>query len=291
MDGSSALHDQELLAVLGLVSSHGRLSSHSQRKLAQVNGLLSWLHRAVRVTQQAHPSVVEFGCGKAYLAFFLAQAVRDARESPVSITGVDRNLDLIARCRRARDLLGWQEMAFTVATCESFDSPHAPALVCALHACDVATDHVIAAAIAMGAEHVVVAPCCHSTSQRRLREAGHRHEWGRIARCFPLLGSRFSEFVTEAMRCLALRTHGYEVQVREFVSGTATPKNTVIIASLTGKPSKRSQDELRKIEDLVGLECEVRRSLERRAAARHAGEPGALSCEHQHQEEEHVCRI
>jgi hypothetical protein len=177
---------------------------------------------------------------------------------------VDRNADVIGRCDRARDFLGWREMDFRVATCETFRAPYPPALICALHACDVATDHIIAAAIDMGAEHIVLAPCCHSTTQRRLREAGHRHEWGRIARCFPLLGSRFSEFVTEAMRCLALRSHGYDVQVREFVSGTATPKNTVIVASFTGKRSGRARDELRRIEAVLGLQSEVERSLHRR---------------------------
>ena len=79
------------------------------------------------------------------------------------------------------------------------------------------------------------------------------------------------------MRCLALRSHGYEVQMREFVSATATPKNVVIIASLTGKQNKRAQDELHRIEDLVGLESQVRRSLERRI--------------HRRQEEDDVCRI
>jgi hypothetical protein len=208
--------------------------------------------------------MIEFGCGKAYLSFLLAHTLREAGERPISILGVDRNADLVRRCQGARDLLGWRELDFRVATCETFDAPYPPTLVCALHACDVAADHVIAAAIDMGAEHIVVAPCCHSTSQRRLREAGHPHEWGRIARCFPLLGSRFSEFVAEAMRCLALRSRGYEVQVREFVSGTATPKNTVIVASFIGKPSARARDELRWIEAVLGLESEVERSLDRR---------------------------
>ncbi len=172
-------------------------------------------------------------------------------------------------------------MDFSAATCETFSVQHPPALVCALHACDVVTDDVIAAGIDMGAEHIVVAPCCHSTNQRRLREAGHRHEWGYVARGFPLLGSRFSEFVTEATRCLALRSYGYEVKVREFASGTATPRNTVIIASLTGKPSKRSRRELRRIEERLDLESEVRCSLARRQSsltgAEYAPLPAAIS--------------
>lgn len=253
--------DQTLPLLLGLASPQGRLSRDSQRKLAQVAGMLPWLRRAL--AGRLSPTAVEFGCGKAYLSFFLAQALRETGEGPIRILGVDRSAAVIDRCRRVCDLLAWPELDFHVATCEAFHAPP-PALVCSLHACDITTDHVIAAAIDMNAEHVVVAPCCHSTNQRRLREAGHRHEWGRIARCFPLLGSRFSEFVTEAMRCLALRAHGYQVQVREFVSGTATPKNLLLIATFTGQASRRSREELRRVEDLLGLESEVERSLERR---------------------------
>ena len=267
MGNSFASEHQTLLAALGMVSSRGRVSSDSQRKLAQVKGMLPWLLRALRFTRHASPTAIEFGCGKAYLGFFLAQAVRDARERPIAILGVDPNAELVRRCQRARNILGWPEMDFRVATCETFAVAHPPALVCALHVCDVVTDQVIGAGIDMGAERIIVAPCCHSSYQRRLREAGHRHEWGYIARCFPLLGSRFSEFVTEAMRCLALRSCGYEVQVREFVSGTTTPKNTVIVASFTGKLSERALSELHRIEEMTGLESEVRCSLDRRRAA------------------------
>lgn len=267
MIDSSVPCDQALLSALGVKSSHGRLSANARRKLVQVAGLLPWLLGAIRSRQSASPLAVEFGCGKAYLGFFLAQAIRDAGEGPVDILGVDRNAGLVARCRRVRDILGWTEMDFRAETCEAFTAPGPPALVCALHACDVVTDHVIAAGIDMGAEHIIVAPCCHSTSQRKLREAGHRHEWGYAARCFPLLGSRFSEFVTEALRCLALRSYGYEVKVREFAPGTATPKNMVIVASSTGKTSARARRELHRIEEVVGFESEVRRSLRRRRSS------------------------
>jgi hypothetical protein len=124
---------------------------------------------------------------------------------------------------------------------------------------------VLAAGIDLGAQHIFAAPCCHSTVQRELRQTGHRHHLGYVCRSFPLLGSRFSEVATDAMRCLALRAHGYQVQVREFVSGTATPKNVLLIARLAGLRGERAMAELHRLEDSLRVDCEVLLSLHRRA--------------------------
>ena len=284
MDSSLTSASARLLATLGMASTDGGVLYRSRRKLAQIEHMLPWLVRAVSSTRQMPRTVIEFGCGKGNLSFFLAHVLRSVGVGSVSILGVDRNQALVEQCQRARDELGWRELDFRAATCDEFRVPRAPALVCALHVCDVVTDQVIATAIDLGAEHIIAAPCCHSTCQRRLREAGHRHEWGYIARCFPLLGSRFSEFVTEAMRCLALRSYGYEVQVREFVSGVATPKNIVLVGSYTGKRSERSRSELRRMQEMLGIQSEVQLSLDRRLAALGTTEPRVHRRLQQHQE-------
>ena len=234
--------------------------------------MLPWLIRAIESPREPSRPVVEFGCGKGYLSFFLAGALGAVRPAPVRIVGVDRDHALVECCQRARDALGWDEPELVAGTCEAFVIDPAPLLVTSLHACDVVTDHVLAAGIALGAEHIVVAPCCQFTIQRRLRQGGHRHEWGYIARSFPLLGSRFSEFVTEAIRCLCLRAHGYDVAVREFVSGVATPKNVLIIARQTGVRNERAAIELRRLEEALHLTCEVKASLARRLAVMTAAE-------------------
>jgi hypothetical protein len=262
----------KLLTALGLVGRDGRVSGNGQRKLKQVQGMLPWLLGALQHTRPARLEVVEFGCGKGYLSFFLASACRELGLGPVLIRGVDREPSHVAVCRSIGEGLGWGELQFAVETCEGLPGSSAPALVTALHACDVATDHVLAAGIAWGAEHIIVAPCCQFTTQRTLRQAGHRHDWGYLARSFPVLGSRLSEFLTDGMRCLCLRAHGYDVQVREFVSGTATPKNQLLIARRTGHPGRRARDELRRLERTLALPCEVHQSLARRATAKDGSE-------------------
>ncbi len=68
------------------------------------------------------------------------------------------------------------------------------------------------------------------------------------------------------MRCLSLRAHGYDVQVREFVSGKATPKNIVLVARRARLRGSRARSELHRMEQSTGLRCEAELSLERRAA-------------------------
>lgn len=261
----------EALGALGLLSPRGRISADLVRKLRQVQGMLPWLLKPVAAARSSPFTAIEFGCGKAYLSFFLASAFRDLQIGSATIIGVDHDPAVIERCCRARDALAWHELQFVVSPCERFVISPAPLLVTSLHACDVATDHVLAAGIHLGAEHIVAAPCCYFTVQRELRERAHRHNLGYVSRAFPLLGSRLSEFATDAMRCLALRAHGYDVQVREFVSGTATPKNIVLIARLAGIRGGRAATELQRIEQHFRLQCEVLLSLHRlRGAAAHA---------------------
>ncbi|HUT75816.1 MAG TPA: methyltransferase [Armatimonadota bacterium] len=273
MDTRSLRRCTDLLGALRLASPAGRQSAGTLRKLRQIEGMLPWLLGPIRQSAALPPTIIEFGCGKGCLSFFLAAALRGLGIAPVRILGVDRNLDLMSRCMQARSTLGWDEVNFTAATCEEFAIPAPPLLVTSLHACDVVTDHVLAAGIHFAAENIVAAPCCQSTVQRSLRHNAHDHQWGYVARSFPLLGSRFSEFVTEAMRCLALRASGYEVRVREFVSSTATPKNVVIVARRAGLRGERAMDELRRLQATLGLKCEVLASLARRHAAAARPEP------------------
>lgn len=266
MHASQLRNKEPLLRALGMAGADGGPSPGSRRKLMQVEGILPWLLAAVSSAPSFPRSIIEFGCGKGYLSFFLAEALRAMSMRPAKILGVDRNLDLVDRCRRIRDVLGWGELDFAVATCEEFVVSAAPLLVTSLHACDVATDHVLAAGIHLGAEHIIAAPCCHFTTQRELREAGHRHDWGYLARSFPLLGGRLSEVITDGMRCLCLRGHGYDVQVREFVSGTATPKNVLLIARRAGLRGDRALRELRRLERAIGVSCAALVSLARRRA-------------------------
>ena len=61
------------------------------------------------------------------------------------------------------------------------DSETHPQLVTALHACDTATDDALVLAIARGADHVAVVPCCQAEVARQLERADARRSGGRGA--------------------------------------------------------------------------------------------------------------
>jgi hypothetical protein len=94
-----------------------------------------------------------------------------------------------------------------------------------LHACDTATDEAIAAGVRLGAEAIVVAPCCHHELAGQLaarpKDALLRHG---------LLLGRQADLVTDALRAAALEMSGYRVDVIEFVAAEHTAKNVMLRA-------------------------------------------------------------
>ena len=95
----------------------------------------------------------------------------------------------------------------------------------ALHACDVATDHALAAAVRHRARFVAVAPCCQAELSRRW--AAGPQPLGLLQQN-PHLRRTFAATTTDAMRAELLRGFGYDVRAVEFVEAHHTPKNTLI---------------------------------------------------------------
>ena len=57
--------------------------------------------------------------------------------------------------------------------------------------------------------------------------------YGLIAR-HGILGERFADVLTDALRAALLRQHGYRVEVIQFVESRHTPRNTMVRAVRTG---------------------------------------------------------
>ena len=91
------------------------------------------------------------------------------------------------------------------------------AVVTALHACDTATDDALVLAIASGADHVAVVPCCQAEVARQLERS--RPDDPAIAALFAhnLHRRELGSHLTNVVRGLALEAHGYKVTVTELV--------------------------------------------------------------------------
>jgi hypothetical protein len=108
-----------------------------------------------------------------------------------------------------------------------------------LHACDTATDEAIAAGVRLGAEAIVVAPCCHH--ELALQIAANEKD-GLLRH--GLLLARQADLVTDALRAAALESLGYRVDVIEFVATEHTPKNVMLRAEHA--PSKTREQRARR---------------------------------------------
>jgi hypothetical protein len=162
-----------------------------------------------------------------------------------------------SRSRRANEPSGSDRIA-----AEPGDRPQ---LVTALHACDTATDDALVLAIANGADHVAVVPCCQAEVARQLERAQSS-----VKSSDPALAALFvhnlhrrelGSHLTNVVRGLALEAHGYKVTVTELVGWEHSAKNELIIAKRVHRYDKAARQTLRMLLDRFMIEPAVIREL------------------------------
>jgi SAM-dependent methyltransferase len=168
--------------------------------------------------------VVDAGCGKAYMSLALVAYGREVG-TRVELVGLDTNPQVIETVQAIANELGYDEARFEATTIDAYESSEPIDLLVSLHACDTATDEAIAAGVRLGAEAIVVAPCCHHELAAQIA----RHDKDALLRHGLLLG-RQADLVTDALRAAALEMRGYRVEVMEFISAEHTAKNVMLRA-------------------------------------------------------------
>ena len=209
----------------------------SRDKERQVQHYVELL-RSLPLWQRERIRVVDAGCGKAYMSLALVAYGREVG-TRVELVGLDANPAVIATVRGIAELLGYDEARFEATTIEAYTGDGPVDLLVSLHACDTASDEAIAAGVRLGAEAIVVAPCCHhelaGQLAKRSKDGVLRHG---------VLLARQADLVTDALRASALETHGYRVDVIEFVATEHTPKNVMLRAER--RPSRPRAERARK---------------------------------------------
>jgi SAM-dependent methyltransferase len=179
-------------------------------------------------------SVVDCGCGKAYLTLALHRYLVCAKGwRNVRVLGIDMNASVIASAREMAEALGiGDEVTFQVSTIDAADLPKEPDLVMSLHACDTATDDALIAAVKTKATGILCVPCCQ-------HELHHVLEGGDAMRAVlrhGILRERLADLLTDTFRAQVLRICGYRARVMEFVSAEATGRNILIRAERGVRP-------------------------------------------------------
>ena len=228
------------LLEVGIADHKGIIKPSKQDKYMQVEEFLRLLAPTLKAaieadqihkpTQENPLSIVDLGCGHAYLTFAAHQYLRSIG-IPVNVTGIDirtasrdRN-NLIAQNLGIAATINFRAEEISATTAEHAD------VAIALHACDTATDDAIAWAVKGDAKLLLIAPCCHHDIQSQMDASPE--PWGALTK-FGLMKERLGDLLTDSLRAQILRIAGYRVEIIEFIGGEHTPRNLMIRAVKTG---------------------------------------------------------
>jgi SAM-dependent methyltransferase len=228
----------------------------SRAKERQVQHYVELL-RPLPLWERERIRVVDAGCGKAYMSLALVAYGREVG-TRVELVGLDSNPAVIETVREIAARLDYEEARFEAAAISDYVSDEPIDLLVSLHACDTASDDAIAAGVRLGAEAIVVAPCCHHELAAQIAEG----EKDGLLRHGLLLG-RQADLVTDALRASALEAVGYRVDVIEFVAAEHTAKNVMLRAVRAPSTSRaaRARKEYAALRDRFGVEPAIGRVL------------------------------
>ncbi len=224
------------LRQVGISDHKGVIKPSKQDKYMQVEEFLRLLgpalNSAIEAGQIHRPtvsrplSIVDLGCGHAYLTFATHQYLGSIG-IPVRITGVDvRSASRDRNNAIAHNLGIASTISFHAQEISATQSEYVDVAI-ALHACDTATDDAIAWAVNSGVKLLLVAPCCHHDIQSQMDMSPE--PWAALTK-FGLMRERLGDLLTDSLRATILRIAGYRVEVIEFIGGEHTPRNLMIRA-------------------------------------------------------------
>jgi hypothetical protein len=234
------------------MTAGGQIKADKRDKYRQITEFLKLVQPAFDAAPQAGAplSVVDCGCGNAYLTFAAYHYLAEVRRVPVCMTGIDVQGALLARHAATAQELGWEGLSFQQTSIIDYQPPTPPDIVLALHACDTATDEALAQGITWRSRYIVSAPCCHHHLQAQLQRSGAPAPFGPVYR-HGILAERMGDILTDALRALILRIMGYRTDVVQFVSSEHTACNVMIRAVRAG--ASDTSRFVREYKELVGF--------------------------------------
>jgi len=246
------------LQEVGIMTRDGKVRAEQQRKFRQINEFLKLIGQTIEqaggvaaIRRVDSPlSIVDCGCGNAYLTFAAYHYFSEVLGVPTRLTGIDVNGELLARHAEKIERLGWTGLTFQTSAIIDFAPSTPPDIVLALHACDTATDEALAQAIRWQSASIFCAPCCHHHLQQQLSGRKVAAPLQSLLR-YGVLSERLGDILTDTFRALTLRLMGYQTEVVEFVGTEHTAKNLLIRAVKRGQPGDQAVlKEYRALKDL-----------------------------------------
>ncbi len=251
----------ELLRVMSLLGNDSSMSADNVRKFRQVNHMLALISQDLEDLSKKHPIVriVDIGCGNSYLSLLITWFFKEKLQHPIECIGIDANAKLIeASQQRAKQLayqdllqfiqgdindFSWSQLYEKAFSRSAEKAAKRPNVIIGLHACDTASDKALAFGVHSKADFLAVAPCCQAELARAWKSLVDQDlPFAPIFRSHHFRREVAAE-MTDVMRMLLMRAHGYEVTATEFVGSEHAMKNRLLSCTRRGAslPEARRQ--------------------------------------------------
>ena len=225
------LESNQVFKALDMSDLLGRIKPSKMDKYKQVDEFLRLISQTLDTQdlKQDQVSVVDLGCGHAYLTFAVGEFLKD-KYKKVSILGVDERDE--SKEHNEKVALKLKVEAKFIAAKISDTPNQVVDIAIALHACDTATDDAIYWAVKNNAQVIMAAPCCMHELQTQIKEAPE--PWALLTKN-GLVKERLVDLITDSLRAQILKLLGYRVDIVEFIGGEHTARNILIRAVKTNQ--------------------------------------------------------
>lgn len=258
----SATEPVDFLFELGVKDKDGRVFDRKRSKFRQINRFLELLSEAYEFPRDRELYILDLCCGKSYLSFAVYYYFTVLCGMKVRMDCVDLKEDVIEYCSSAAQKLNYEGLRFIAGDINDFEPMRTPDLTVSLHACDIATDIVLAKAVRSGSKVIMSTPCCHHEMMHQLNPSGSDCDF---MLTHSILKQKLCDAATDSLRCLMLEAYGYDVTALELIDPEETPKNVLIRGikrdniSETVKKEKRNKYDV--ISSKLGIELHLAKLL------------------------------
>lgn len=216
----------DFLIALGVQDPAGFIYDKKRAKFRQINRFLEIVADVEsNIVTGEELYILDLCCGKSYLSFAVYYYFTAIRGCKVTMDCVDLKKDVIEYCASVAEKLHYDGLHFIAGDIRDFPVRRTPDLTVSLHACDIATDIVLAKGIDSGSRVILSTPCCHHEMMHQLKPTGG---FADFLLEHSILKQKLADAATDALRCKVLEINGYDVTALELIDPEETPKNVLI---------------------------------------------------------------
>ena len=245
----------DFLIALGVQDPEGFIYDKKRSKFRQINRFWEIVADVEsNIISGDDLYILDLCCGKSYLSFALYYYFTNIRGYRVRMDCVDLKEDVINYCSEVAKKLQYSGLHFIAGDIRSFQIQRTPDLTVSLHACDIATDIVLAKGIDSGSKVILSTPCCHHEMMRQLKPQGRYTDF---LLEHSILKQKLADAATDALRCKVLQINGYDVTALELIDPEETPKNVLIRGikrkNISAEQTERLKREYEEICNSLGI--------------------------------------